>query len=422
MAITNVVNANGTTPLPVGQGGTSTTSLTTFALLKGDAAGHVSSLTAGTNGQLPIGSTGSDPVMATLTAGTNITITNGAGSITIDATGGGGGITNLLADDTNTASGTTVTLTGDGQNIFTTANNADVFSVSFGPKLALPATNTTLTEGVITISGAVVAAFPSANVFIGGSSGNGTLTGNANVGIGPATLSAIDAGEQNIAAGLSALAAMDFGNANIAMGTNSMTTLNSNTAVYNVGIGFGALSSLATGAANLALGLNAGGALIGTESSNILIMNNGVAADNNTIRIGTEGNTQGLQNLCFIAGIANATVTGSPVLVDTSTGQLGLAVSSLRFKQNVIDMGDTSSAAMKLRPVTFSYKQDVTNAMQYGLIAEEVADVMPHLVTYDAYGQPYTVRYQDLPSILLNELQKLSKRVEDLEAQLAEKE
>lgn len=382
MAITNVVNANGTTPLAVGQGGTSVTSLTTFALLKGDAAGHVSSLTAGTDGQLPIGSTGSDPVMATLTAGSGISITNGAGSITID--------TDITALD-------------------------------------LPATNAALTEGVININSVPMLSFfdggGGPNVFIGSGSGNGTLSGGSNFCLGDNCLSSLVAGGNNIAIGTQALLANDEGSGNVAIGTNAAAALNTNTANNNTAIGNSSLSSVGTGSDNIAIGNNSGSALTTTDGSNICIGSSGVIGDNNTIRIGTQGSSTGEQDSCFIAGIAGVTVANSAaVLIDTTTGELGTVVSSLRFKHKVLDMGEESSSVMKLRPVTFAYKQDATNAMQYGLIAEEAAEVMPHLVTYDAFGQPYTIRYHDLPSILLNELQKLSKRVAELEAKLADKE
>lgn len=423
MAITNVVNANGTTPLAVGQGGTSTTSLTTFALLKGDAAGHVSSLPAGTNGQLPIGSTASDPVMATLTAGSGISITNGAGSITIAATGGGGGgITDLVADDTNTASGSSVNIIGDLNNIFTTADNASTLTISQGPALVLPATNAALTEGVIFVGGGIVAQFLGTNnTFLGAGAGNGTLTFAAgNIGIGLNSLAGLTEGTNNIAMGEGSIDSLDEGSNNIGIGFFSLSTITGAAASNNTAVGFASLSNLATGNYNVAFGNNAGTSLNGSETSNILIGNTGIAGDNHTIRIGTEGTSDNEQSTCYIAGIANATVTGSAVLVDVTTGQLGLAVSSQRFKQNIYDMGKESDGALKLRPVTFSYKNDVTNAMQYGLIAEEVADVMPHLVTYDAYGQPYTVRYQDLPAILLNEMKKMEARIQYLESKIKE--
>ena len=104
----------------------------------------------------------------------------------------------------------------------------------------------------------------------------------------------------------------------------------------------------------------------------------------------------------------------APVLVD-STGHLGTMTSSLRFKEQIADMGDSTTALMKLRPVTFLYKPEYAKGdrtLQYGLIAEEVAKVYPELVAYDKDGQPYTVRYQYLSTMLLNEVQKQYRRAE----------
>ena len=99
-----------------------------------------------------------------------------------------------------------------------------------------------------------------------------------------------------------------------------------------------------------------------------------------------------------------------------SNGQLGTLTSSLRFKENVRDMGDSTSALMKLRPVTFFYKPEYENGprtLQFGLIAEEVAQVYPELVAHDNDGKPYTVRYQHIVSMLLNEVQKQYHRAEE---------
>ena len=92
-----------------------------------------------------------------------------------------------------------------------------------------------------------------------------------------------------------------------------------------------------------------------------------------------------------------------------TNGQLGTLTSSRRFKDNIQDMGTASSKLFQLRPVTFNYKpqfDDGSHLLQYGLIAEEVAKVYPDMVVYDKDGQPYTVRYQLLAPMLLNELQK----------------
>ncbi len=110
-------------------------------------------------------------------------------------------------------------------------------------------------------------------------------------------------------------------------------------------------------------------------------------------------------------------VSGIPVVVD-NTGLFGTIVSSIRYKENVQDMIDESSKIMSFRPVVFNYKSDESKAKKYGLIAEEVEKVMPDLVAYDADGQVETIKYLDLPVLLLNEIQKLNARIKLLEEKL----
>ena len=105
--------------------------------------------------------------------------------------------------------------------------------------------------------------------------------------------------------------------------------------------------------------------------------------------------------------------TNRAMLVDDS-GLIGNATSSRKFKENIRDMGDDSSPLMSLRPVTFNYKSDENKRTKFGLIAEEVAEVMPGLVSYDENGEPYTVSYHEMPSLLLNELQKRNKMIQEL--------
>ncbi len=90
----------------------------------------------------------------------------------------------------------------------------------------------------------------------------------------------------------------------------------------------------------------------------------------------------------------------------SGNGQLGTMASSARYKCDIRDMGDASARLMKLRPVTFRYRDDPTGTIQYGLVPEEVARVYPELVTYSADGKVETVRYSELTGLLLNELQK----------------
>jgi hypothetical protein len=153
--------------------------------------------------------------------------------------------------------------------------------------------------------------------------------------------------------------------------------------------------------------------LFNTSGRNDLyIANQGPSSgtESNAIRIGTQGNGAGQQTAAYIAGIYGSSVGGSGIAVYVdNNGQLGTVVSSRRFKEQIADMGDSTSALMKLRPVTFLYKPEYSKGdrtLQYGLIAEEVAQVYPELVAYDNDGQPYTVRYQYLTPMLLNELQK----------------
>jgi trimeric autotransporter adhesin len=158
-----------------------------------------------------------------------------------------------------------------------------------------------------------------------------------------------------------------------------------------------------------------------TGSNDVYIANLGAdsGAESNTIRIGGAFPGLGPQTATYIAGIYNSTATPTPpfqvVCVDLTGTLFGTTpgtscvVSSRRFKEQIADMGDSSSRLFQLRPVTFFYKSqydDGSHLLQYGLIAEEVAKVYPDMVAYDKDGQPYTVKYQYLAPMLLNELQK----------------
>jgi hypothetical protein len=181
---------------------------------------------------------------------------------------------------------------------------------------------------------------------------------------------------------------------------------NNTAGANNTANGANALLANSTGNNNIAIG-NDAGANVTSTSNNIEIANLGSAGDSGTIRIGTAGT----QTSAFIAGIQGV-ITGNnnavPVLID-SNGQLGTTSSSRRYKEDIQDMGNTSSGLLRLRPVTFRYKKpfaDGSQPVQYGLIAEEVAEVYPDLVARSADGQIETVKYQVLDSMLLNELQK----------------
>ena len=195
---------------------------------------------------------------------------------------------------------------------------------------------------------------------------------------------------------------------NTALGLEALD--NNTTGAYNTAYGNYALANTTTGGNNIGIGNNAG-YYLSTGDYNIDIGNLGVRGESGTTRIGD------VQTRAFIAGIRGVT-TGVPdgvaVVVDRN-GQLGTLNSSRRYKENIADMNGASSALLKLRPVTFHYKVDqnpAARALQYGLIAEEVAEVYPGLVARSADGQIETVLYQFLPTMLLNELQKQRRTIE----------
>src|SRR5262249_25232814 len=142
------------------------------------------------------------------------------------------------------------------------------------------------------------------------------------------------------------------------------------------------------------------GANLTTGSNNIEIGNGGVAAEVNTIRVGTQGS----QVKTFIAGISGTGVSGVGVKINSS-GQLGVAPSSERFKEAIKPMDKASETILALKPVTFRYKHELDPAgiPQFGLVAEEVEKVNPDLVARDDQGKPYTVRYEAVNAMLLNE-------------------
>jgi len=291
--------------------------------------------------------------------------------------------------------------------------------------------------------------FGTNNSFIGENAGNFTMTGDANTASGAGALQSNTTGKYNAASGYHALHSNTTGEANAASGAQALSnnttglanTASGGAALYyntigtyntasghhalannttgndNTAVGAGALFGNETGTNNIAIGRNAGLSLT-TGSSNIAIGNAGVAGEATTIRIGS------VQTRAFIAGIRGVTTSGADavaVVVDSS-GQLGTVSSSRRVKENIADMDATSSALMKLRPVTFHDKNDKNprgRTLQYGLVAEEVAKVAPGLVARSADGQIETVYYQFLAPMLLNEYQKQQRIIEVQGAELS---
>jgi hypothetical protein len=269
------------------------------------------------------------------------------------------------------------------------------------------------------------------NTALGADAMNSNTTGFSNTAMGDGALVHNTTGARNTVMGKYALQTNTIGNDNTAVGLSALdanTTASGNTAVgeaasqvNQTGFGNTAVGSSAllwnTGSNNIGVGAGAGSGL-STGNNNIDIGNGGVAAEANTIRIGGAGT----QTATYIAGINGATSSSGVAVFVNSSGQLGTTTSSARFKDDIQDMSDSTSALMRLRPVRFRYKKDIdpSGLEQYGLVAEEVAKVYPTLVVYDDNGKPQTVRYHFVNAMLLNEVQKQARQIETQKAQLAQ--
>lgn len=234
-------------------------------------------------------------------------------------------------------------------------------------------------------------------------SGRGALfantTANANVATGLLSMHLNTIGHSNVATGNRSLYSNIDGNQNSAIGFQSLDANSSGS--NNSASGSFSMFNNTTGSYNIGLGADAGWNLT-TGSYNIDIGHPGVAGEGFTTRIG-EGQTR-----AFVAGIYGVNTAGIGVFIDAN-GQLGTVASSVRYKQDIDDMGTTSDRLLQLRPVTFHYKEAYAGGekpLEYGLIAEEVAEVFPELVVFNDENQPETVKYRVLSSLLLNELQK----------------
>jgi hypothetical protein len=243
---------------------------------------------------------------------------------------------------------------------------------------------------------------------------------SSNTAVGAAALLFNDQGSDNTAVGVSALLNNVDGFEHTACGSGAL--LNS-TGVQNTAFGAGALGSTTTGSTNVAVGRGALG-LNTTGSSNIALGFNagiGVTTGSNVISIGNSIFAANVDNSCFIGNIFGVTTVnvGTPVLVD-SAGQLGTISSSRRFKHEIKPMDEVSEAILALKPVTFRYRSDHSSTPQFGLIAEDVAEVNSDLVVHDENGEIYSVRYDQVNAMLLNEFLKEHKRVEELKSAMAQ--
>jgi len=254
-------------------------------------------------------------------------------------------------------------------------------------------------------AGALLANTADNNTAIGAGALLSNTTGAINTASGAFALSNNTDGGVNTATGFKTLFHTTTGGNNTADGANAL--LNNTTGGINTAIGVSALLNNTTGNLNTALGAAAG---------------NNVLTANNVICIGAGG--ADVSNTTWIGNVYNTTTisgTTLPVVVSDS-GQLGTAASSARFKKEIKPMAQTSETILALKPVTFHYKSDTTNTPQFGLIAEEVAEVNPDLVVRDKDGDIYTVRYDAVNAMLLNEFLKEHKTVQELRSTLREQE
>jgi hypothetical protein len=287
-----------------------------------------------------------------------------------------------------------------------------------------------------------------ANTATGLNALSNNTTGFENTATGSEALLSNTTGSENTATGFSALFHNTTGGVNSAYGgfalysntTGNFNTANGFNALYsntsgfnNTANGFDALLSNSTGNLNTANGVNAllnntgsnnialgfeAGLNRTTGSNNIDIGNKGAAGKSNIIRIGTNGT----QKNAYIAGISGVTVAGGVGVIIDSDGHLGTVVSSARFKDEIKPMDKASEAILALQPVTFRYKHelDPEGIPQFGLVAEQVEKVNPALVARDDQGKPYTVRYEAVNAMLLNEFLKEHRKVEEQGGKLQE--
>ena len=271
------------------------------------------------------------------------------------------------------------------------------------------------------------------NTAIGSSALASNSTGAANTATGQQALASNTTGFNNTADGAGALAANSTGGGNTATGQLALT--NNVAGSNNTAVGMGALS-LSSGSNNTAIGASAGdsvgtgndnvfigftaGEMVQGGSHNIEIAHHGTPGDIATIRIGTKKN----QKNTYIAGITGVTVAGGVGVIVDASGHLGTVTSSARFKDNVRPMDKASEAILALKPVTFCYKKEIDpeGIPQFGLVAEQVEKVNPDLIARDEQGKPFTVRYEAVNAMLLNEFLKEHRKNEEQEAMIAQLE
>jgi len=255
------------------------------------------------------------------------------------------------------------------------------------------------------------------NTAIGAAALHSTTIGMGNIGIGSYALLDNTAGQNNVAIGGTALYNSVNADNDVAVGAGVLSLAGGGD---NTAVGTNAGASLLGGAGNVLVGEEAGSAYTGAESDNIDIGAVGQAGDSGVVRIG--GAPIGTRALYIPAAEANIG-SQAALEINPSTGQIGVATSSERFKTDIRPLGAQAlGGLMSLRPVTFRYRRRYlrgqADPLQYGLIAEDVAKVYPSLVVRGPGGRPYTVAYQELPTLLLAEVQRQHRQIVQLESAL----
>ncbi len=229
-------------------------------------------------------------------------------------------------------------------------------------------------------------------------------TGDFNTAVGYQALNRNIDGNANTANGLSALLNNTTGNGNTSHGYRAL--VENTTGSGNTAVGASALTANTTGSSNIALGSTAG-------------IN--VVSASNVICIGAQVSGANVSNSCYIGQIFGVTSSGGTAVFINGSGKLGTTTSSRRFKEEIKPMERASEALFALKPVTFRYKKDLDSARtpQFGLVAEDVEKVDPDLVVRDKEGKPYSVRYEQVNAMLLNEFLKEHRRNEEQQATIA---
>lgn len=397
--LTGVLTGNGTSAVTAN-------TVTQHGIVIGGASNAVTSLGSATNGQLAIGSTGANPVLAALTSsGSTITVTNGAGSINLDVAGS---VATTYSEDTGSAapSAGTLHVNGDDLNINTSGSGSTIVVAldnaitlgsltpiaAFSPALTLTTGDANITAGNIGLP-AVASDFSEGAIIFAGQASIFYDNSNHNWCVSPGGFgSASITGTQNSIFGYSTAASLNFGSSNTALGNLALTGAGvdaPSTADQNTAVGYLSLTALLSGSNNSALGYNSGSAFVGAESNNIVIGSVGVAADSGVTRIGTNGT----HTSCYVAGIDGVDVGSVATIVTEASDQLGTAVLTAGANITITPGANTITIAASATAFTWT---DVTGGSatleaQNGYLADSASLTTFTMPTDSAIGDTIKV-------------------------------